>query len=450
VEDREALGSFHVEILCPVVSKSRLVAILALSKKQGKNSYSRDDIDLVTMLAKESAVAIENAQIYANAREQADIDGLTGLHNHRSFQDKYNQEIENCALSGDDFSLLFIDLDFFKTYNDIYGHALGDEILKEVGGIIKSSIRETDIGGRYGGDEFAIILKRTTGDAAKVVAERIRSKVENCMSDKGITLTCSIGVACWRVDGVARNAIIQSADKAVYAAKQAGRNKVVAASEIDTIDAVLPEHLLNLDSNAAIDNIVYSLASTVDARDHYTFGHSKLVCKYASELARAIGYDKDGIRRIRAASLLHDIGKLNLPDSILTKRGPLTNEEWEMIKNHPQLALDIVKYVVGLRDCINAILYHHERYDGQGYPKGLKGKDIPLDARIMTIADSYDAMKAERNYKARGMTEDEALKELEKCAGTQFDPELVITFVKLRRESIEAALYEAAVPNLRK
>jgi diguanylate cyclase (GGDEF)-like protein len=450
VEDREALSTFQVEILCPVISKKRLVAILALSKKQGKGSYSRDDVDLVTMLARESAVAIENAQIYANAREQADIDGLTGLHNHRSFQDSYNQEIENCALSGDDFSLLFIDLDFFKTYNDIYGHALGDEILKEVGRIIKTSIRETDIGGRYGGDEFAIILKRTAGEAAKVVAERVRGKVETCMSDKGITLTCSIGVACWRIDGVARNAIIQAADKAVYAAKQAGRNRVVAASEIDTIESSQRETMLNLDNNSAIDNIVFSLASTVDARDHYTYGHSKVVCKYAADLARAIGYDKDGIRRIRAASLLHDIGKLNLPDSILTKRGALTDEEWQLIKNHPQLALDIVKYVVGLRDCIDAILYHHERYDGQGYPKGLKGKDIPLDARIMTIADSYDAMKSERNYKERGMTEEEALNELEKYAGTQFDPELVESFVKLRRESIEAALYQAAVPNMRK
>jgi response regulator RpfG family c-di-GMP phosphodiesterase len=141
---------------------------------------------------------------------------------------------------------------------------------------------------------------------------------------------------------------------------------------------------------------------------------------------------------------------LNLPDSILTKRGPLTDEEWETIKNHPQLALDIIKYVVGLRDCINAILYHHERYDGNGYPKGLKGKDIPLDARIMTIADSYDAMKSERNYKQRGMSEEEALGELVKCSGTQFDPELVETFIKLRRESIDTALYHAAAPVSRK
>jgi diguanylate cyclase (GGDEF)-like protein len=447
-KDREAIGSFQLEILCPIISKGRLVAVLALSKKQVRGHYTRDDIDLVTTLAKESAVAIENAQIYEKAKEQADMDGLTGLHNHRDFQDCYNREIEHCAVSGDDFSLLFIDIDFFKTYNDIYGHAMGDEILKEVGRIIKASIRETDIGGRYGGDEFAIILKQTTGADARIVGERIRGKIEACMTDKGITLTCSIGIASWRVDGVARDAIIQAADKAVYAAKQAGRNRVVMASEIETAaEATHQETVVNLDNNAAIDNIVFSLASTVDARDHYTYGHSKVVCKYAAELAKAIGYDASGIRRIRAASLLHDIGKLNLPDSILTKRGPLTDDEWEMIKHHPELALDIVKYIVGLRDCIDAILYHHERFDGQGYPKGLKGKDIPLDARIMSIADAYDAMKSERNYKERGMTEEEALNELERCAGTQFDPELVETFVKMRRKSIEEALFAAAVPN---
>jgi diguanylate cyclase (GGDEF)-like protein len=449
-QDKDAISAFQIEVLCPIVSKKRLVAILALSKKQGRGHYTRDDIDLVTMLAKESAVAIENAQIYEHAKEQADMDGLTGLHNHRSFQDCYNREIEHCALSGDDFSLLFIDLDFFKTYNDIYGHAMGDEILKEVGRIIKTSIRETDIGARYGGDEFAVILRQSTGEEARIVGERIRGKIETCMKDKGITLTCSIGIACWRVDGVARDAIIQAADKAVYAAKQTGRNKIVMASEIDTAATTLPEKVAVPDNNAAIDNIVFSLASTVDARDHYTFGHSKVVCKHAAELAKAIGYDAAGIRRIRAAALLHDIGKLSLPDSILTKRGPLTDDEWEMIKHHPELALDIIKYIVGLRDCIDAILYHHERYDGQGYPKGLKGKDIPLDARIMAIADAYDAMKSERNYKERGMTEDEALTELMRCSGTQFDPELIETFVKMRRKSIEDALLEAAMPNRQK
>jgi putative nucleotidyltransferase with HDIG domain len=326
---------------------------------------------------------------------------------------------------------------------------MGDEILKEVGRIIKNSIRDKDIGARYGGDEFAIILKRATAKDARMVAERIRGKIETCMSDKAITLTCSIGVACWRVDGVARDAIIKAADKAVYAAKESGRNRVVMAHEITAKAPSQPEAPANVDNNPAIDNIVFSLASTVDARDHYTYGHSKLVCKYAGELAKAVGYDTAGIKRIRAAALLHDIGKLNLPDSILTKRGKLTDEEWETIKHHPELALDIIKYIVGLRDCVDAILHHHERWDGRGYPSGMKGTAIPLDARIMCIADSYDAMKSERNYKQRGMTEDEAIAELHRCAGTQFDPDLVETFIKLRRRSVEEAMFEAATPPVR-
>ncbi len=434
-EDRKAINESQIEILCPIISKHRLVGILALSQKQTDGHYTRDDIDLVTMLAKESAVAIENAQIYASAREKADTDELTGLRNHRHFQERLNQEVEKCSISGDDLALLFIDLDYFKTYNDIYGHVLGDEILQDVGRLIKSTIRETDIGARYGGDEFAVILPNSSLEGAQTVAERIRYRLEMIMEKKGITLTCSIGIACWRIDGVMRGKIIQAADKALYQAKNNGRNRVCVASNLDVIEPVRPETILKTDDSIAVENIVYALAATVDARDHYTYGHSKAVCKYAIEIAEAIGYKKEGIQRIRAAALLHDIGKLNLPDRILTKREPLTDDEWEMIKHHPELGIGILKYIVGLRGCIDAVLFHHERYDGQGYPKRLKGKDIPLDARIMAIADAYDAMISERCYKKRKLTEEEAIHELERCAGTQFDPELAEVFIGIRKKS---------------
>jgi putative nucleotidyltransferase with HDIG domain len=160
------------------------------------------------------------------------------------------------------------------------------------------------------------------------------------------------------------------------------------------------------------------------------------VSRYAVELAREMGYSPEDVRIIRSAGLLHDIGKLNLPDSILTKHDPLTDAEWDMIRYHPELGTRILKYIPGLRDCMDAVLYHHERYDGNGYPHGLKGEDIPRDARIMAIADSYDAMISERGYKKRKLTKKEAIEELEACSGTQFDPELVKIFIKIRKKSI--------------
>lgn len=434
-EERSTIDTSKYELLCPIISKRTLVGILALGQKQSHGHFTRDDIDLVATLSKESAVAIENAQIYSHAKEKADTDELTGLRNHRYFQERFNQEIEKIALSGGDFSLLFLDLDFFKTYNDIYGHMLGDDILKEVGQLINNSIRATDIGARYGGDEFAAILLRTSAEGASMVAERIRQGLQSSMEQRGIMLTCSIGIACWRVDGITRETLIQAADKALYAAKAAGRNRICLASKLEVTEPVRPETMLKLDDNNAIENIVYALAATVDTRDHYTFGHSKTVSKYATELAAAVGYTREGIKRIRAAALLHDIGKLSMPDSILTKTGPLTEEEWEIIKHHPEMGVGILKYIVGLRGCVDAVLYHHERYDGKGYPRGLKENDIPLDARIMTIADSFDAMTSERGYKEKRLTEEEAIMEMRKCAGTQFDPKLVETFITLRKKA---------------
>lgn len=439
-EDKEALHNAGVEVICPVISKNRLIGILALSGKEAGGNYSHEEIDLVSTLAKESAVAIENAEIYSSAREKSNSDELTGLYNHRYLQESLNREIQECSVSGEDFSLLFIDLDFFKTYNDIYGHIMGDEILKDVGHVIKSSIRDGDIGGRYGGDEFAAILRSTSVDGARDAAERVRSQLETCMNEKGFLITCSIGIACWRVDGVTRGTIVQAADKAVYTAKQAGRNRICLASEIDTIEDIHASATVNLDENSAIESIVFALASTVDARDHYTYGHSKAVSRYATELAKAVGYTREEIRKIRSSALLHDIGKLNLPDSILTKRGPLTDADWEKIKKHPEAALSILKYVVGLRDCVDAVLYHHERWDGTGYPRGLKEKDIPLDARIMAIADAYDAMISERAYKQGKMTEEQAIAELNSCAGSQFDPELVGIFIRLRKAAFTSSL----------
>ena len=434
--DQESVETARIRVLTPVISKGNLVGIITLGQKDGETGYTRDEIDLLSNLAGESAVAIENAQIYQNARNKAERDGLTGLYNHRTFQELLNREIEESTASGGDFSLLIIDLDFFKTYNDIYGHLLGDEILKDIGRIITKCIRKADAGARYGGDEFAVILRGSDSEQARGVAERIRVNLEAAMNEKGILLTCSIGAASWRTDGVMRGTMIQAADEALGAAKQAGRNRVCVARDCAENHASAANPITSwADNQAAVESIVFALASTVDARDHYTFGHSKAVSRYATDLAREIGYGKEDIRRIRSAGLLHDIGKLNLPDNILNKQDKLTDIEWEMIKNHPTLALNILKYVVGLRDCVEAVLYHHERWDGTGYPRGLKEKEIPLDARIIAIADAYDAMLSKRNYKTGELTEEAALEEIERSAGTHFDPNLAETFVRIRRSA---------------
>jgi len=182
-------------------------------------------------------------------------------------------------------------------------------------------------------------------------------------------------------------------------------------------------------------NIIYALAATVDAKDHYTYGHSKKVSEYAVALSEAVGLPEDRITTIRAAALLHDIGKIGVPDSILNKEGTLTEEEWEQIKAHPQDGVEILRHIINLVNCLPAILHHHERYDGNGYPSGLKGGDIPSEARILAVADAYDAITSLRPYRQR-LSPEQAIEELKRCAGTQFDPELVDVFCKMMEPTL--------------
>jgi len=184
---------------------------------------------------------------------------------------------------------------------------------------------------------------------------------------------------------------------------------------------------VNQDDKAAILSTIYALAATVDAKDHYTYGHSRKVSQYAVSISEALGLPEDRIATIRAAALLHDIGKIAIPDSVLNKPGPLTEQEWDLVKAHPGLGGEILKHVIDLVNCLPAILHHHERYDGSGYPAGLRGEEIPLDARILAIADAYDAITSIRAYHAH-LPPQEALDELKRCSGTQFDPEIVSIF----------------------
>jgi diguanylate cyclase (GGDEF)-like protein/putative nucleotidyltransferase with HDIG domain len=439
-EERDTLDAAQVDVLLPIKTKHKLIAILAVSKKYRRGSYGSDDIDLLMTLASEAAVVIENAQIYDRARQRANTDELTGLFNHRHFHERLDEEIARSARFGKVFSLLFMDVDRFKNYNDAYGHLVGDEVLKQLGRVIDESVRNIDICFRYGGDEFAVLLPETPLKGASQVATRIRKAVETQTELKGIPQTSSIGVASWPTDGVMREEIIRAADAALYYAKQLGTNKVVLACEVALADIYRIDAMYDPQNRDAVLNTIYALAATVDAKDHHTYGHSKKVSKYAMQIAEAYGHSLEETERIRRAALLHDIGKIGVSDKLLTKSGPLASSEWDMMRSHPSLGVSILKHVDSLNDCLAAVQYHHERYDGKGYPSGLKGENIPVDARILTVADSYDAMTSERPYRLSKAIKEEALDELRRCSGTQFDPTFVDIFVNLMTQESEIAL----------
>jgi diguanylate cyclase (GGDEF)-like protein len=425
--ERNLLQAARVKLLFPIINKNKLIAVLAISKKQN-GFYSSEDIELIATLASDIAASIENAQLYAQAQERANTDELTGLYNHRYFHQRLEEEIARCSRFGEIFSLLFVDLDLFKSFNDIYGHLSGDDLLRKISVFFKNSIRGSDIGFRYGGDEFAFLLPQTSMEAASIIAERLRQQIGTLILSDKLPITCSIGISSWPRDGVLREEIIHAADTALYQAKQLGRNRTCLTTDI--------QH--HSDSKMARDperekimlSTIYALAATVEAKDVYTFGHSKKVSEYSTAIAQCMDIDFNHIESLRIAGLLHDIGKIGIPDRILGKPGPLTNEEWEPMRAHPNIGISILKHIDSLSNCLAAIQYHHERWDGTGYPSGLKGENIPLDARIIAVADAYDAMTSFRPYRHGKKTPEQALSEIRLCSGTQFDPVIVSAFVK--------------------
>jgi len=420
----------HSILNLPLVIKNRSIGSLILASYK-RDAYTSQQIKLLEQLTLQIAHPVENSRIYAQVSQRARIDELTGLFNRRHFEERLKIELARHARYGGVFSLFMIDLDGFKTYNDLYGHPSGDELLRHVGKIIMNSVRNSDQSFRYGGDEFTVILPETPVDDAYSVAERVREQIALEMDARQIALTCSIGLSSYPSDGVMSGELVTSADTALYYAKRTGGNRSYLSSRI------LSESPANTGTYARGSGLsaVYALASAVDAKDPHTYDHSRKVNIYAVALAEAIGLPPDNVSRISTAALLHDIGKIGIPDKILNKDGPLNKEEWEAIRSHPRLGANIVGNIPGLVPTLSGILYHHERYDGSGYPEGLKGEEIPIEARIMSIADAYAAMTSARSYRD-AYHEEKALRELKKNAGKQFDPGLTEAFITLVQSSI--------------
>jgi diguanylate cyclase (GGDEF)-like protein/putative nucleotidyltransferase with HDIG domain len=412
-------------VYLPLIAEGRAIGSLIVATRR-PDAYSPRQIRILERLASQISMPIENSQLYAKVEESSRIDELTGLFNRRHFEEQLNGGIALHSRYGGVFSLLLLDLDGFKTYNDIYGHPSGDEVLRQIGRIVKNSIRSADQAFRYGGDEFVVILPQTIVEDACTVAERVRAQIAAEMKEKEIAVTCSVGLASYPSDGLMSNELVTSADTALYYAKRTGGNRVYLSSKI--LSEPAPESGIYTRGSGL--SAVYALAAAVEARDPYVYGHSRKVNAYAVALAEAIGLPPDEVSRISTAALLHDIGKIAIPDSILNKRGKLRPEDWEVIRSHPRLGANIVANVPSLVPCKDGILYHHERWDGTGYPEGLKGEAIALDARILAIADAFDAMVSSRPYRG-AFPHEKAIEALRKAAGAVFDPKLVEVFIGL-------------------
>ncbi len=412
----------------PLIVKDEVIGALIVASCY-PSAYSQRHLNLLEQLASQIAMPIENSRLYAKVEQKARIDELTGLLNRRSLDELIASEIGRHSRYGGVFSLIILDLDSFKAYNDNYGHLAGDKLLRQVGGAMKSAIRGADQAFRYGGDEFAILLPQTTIEAAYHVAERTRQRVASAVKAGYIPVTASLGLASWPADGIGADEIIAAADAALYGAKRSGGNQSYRASGAMLVSDNTTIGIRSNEDSEALSTI-YALAATVDAKDHYTRSHSKKVNEYAVALAEALNLEPQEISRLETCALLHDIGKIGISKEILNKPGKLTAEEWEAIKVHPQLGATIVSQARQLAPCIPGILHHHERYDGSGYPKGLKGEDIPLEARILAIADAFAAMASDRLYSG-ALPYEEALEEIKHGAGKQFDPNLVEVFLSI-------------------
>ncbi|HLJ67298.1 MAG TPA: diguanylate cyclase [Chloroflexota bacterium] len=359
----------------------------------------------------------------------AAADPVTELANHRTLASILDVELERAHRYRHPCSVLFIDLDHFKALNDSFGHLTGDAALREFASVVRTGLRGIDVLGRWGGEEFVALLPETGGEAAYQVAERIRAAVagHTFWAAGGTHITCSIGIAGYPEDAESRDELIEMADRAMYAAKRLGRNQVRLAGEpvVATLDVEggVPgarEEAALLGTVEAFATIVEARADTVPSAAGYPHDAAAL----ATRLALEMGLDTSEAHLVGMAGRLYDIGKVAIPDAVLTKRGHLTEEEWDVVLKHPVVSAGIVSRVPALRILTSWIRAHHEQWDGSGYPDGLAGDAIPLAARILAVADAYEAMTSGRPYRGR-RTSAQALREIERCAGSQFDPAVV-------------------------
>lgn len=441
-------------LIIPLLNYQECFGVMIFS--DSNNAY----FELYKLIANYFAIFYKNRELADLVDKNTDTDSLTGLSNHKKLQEDLAFEISHCTDNNKSLAFCIIDIADISEINAELGHARGDMIIKESAKKIRKNVRNTDILGRYGGDEIAVIMPDTTLDEAKYVCEYLLYNLSCTMFDDVGQLKFSCGISMFPNSANRQDKLTILAEQALYIAKgkknKSGQSEIVSTEDYNFWDDEalkcyadvltknistggaglnLGEELINkfhsekITSNEHLLDVVSSLSSTIDAKDTYTKGHSAAVSRYSEALARAINLPSSEVERIKLGAMLHDIGKIGIPEHVLRKPTSLTDEEWAIMKQHPAIGADkVLKPNKSLHDLIPMVKYHHEHIDGSGYPYGLKGDEIPLSAKIVAVADAFHALISDRPYR-KGLSFNKACEILKMGAGVQWDKDLVREFI---------------------
>jgi diguanylate cyclase (GGDEF)-like protein/putative nucleotidyltransferase with HDIG domain len=396
------------------VAGKRLGAVEVLDPPAATSAAHETLMHLISL----GALSLDKALRYAQSQERARRDSLTGLLGHRSF----HETVETLITAGDPFSVLLVDIDDFKQINDLHGHQTGDLELRCVAETLRRGIRSSDTLFRVGGEEFCAVVTGLEAADSFCVAEQLRQLVAQSVRDLPVPLTVSVGVASFPMHGVSRDLLLEAADKAMYTSKRGGKNR-------STIAGGTGHELVARQRDVGL--------VLLQNKDPETVSHSMQVAILSVDLGTRLKLDDCALDRLRTAARLHDVGKIAVPDYILRKPETLDEDEFRIIKTHPVIGAELLRSW-GLADAAEIVRHHHERIDGNGYPDGLAGEHIEIEARIIHVTDAYIAMTEDRPYRAAIPRED-AFAELARHTGTQFDAAIVAALIEHETRGHEAS-----------